>query len=88
MTNQKKAELLTKANEYVKKCNAVPVVHAFDGGVLELNSLLVDFVKHMNYEYGELAISIYADKNEVFSSKNDIEKFNKWINEKYSNSLK
>ena len=88
MTNQEKAKLLTKANEYIKKCNAVPVVHAFDGGVLELNSLLVDFVKYINYEDGELAISIYTDENRVFPSKNDIEKFNKRINEKYSNNLK
>lgn len=50
MTNQEKAELLVKANEYIKACNAVPLVHAFEGGVLELNSLLVDFVKYIKYE--------------------------------------
>jgi hypothetical protein len=31
------------ANDFIKKCNVVGLVHANEGGVIELNSLLIDF---------------------------------------------
>lgn len=38
---------LEKANEYIKACNCFGLVNAMEGGHLELNSLLVDFIKYL-----------------------------------------
>jgi len=36
------------AEQFIKKCNVMPGVHALEGGVMELSSLLVDFIKYLN----------------------------------------
>lgn len=41
-----KKELEALAEEFIKDCNAFPLVRAKEGGQLELSSLLVDFVKY------------------------------------------
>ena len=33
-----------KANDFIKKCNVIDFIHAREGGVLYLNSFLVDFI--------------------------------------------
>jgi hypothetical protein len=39
-----KLYLKIKANEFIKKCNVFSGVHAIEGGVVELDSLLADFI--------------------------------------------
>lgn len=50
MTKAEANKLLPQAREFVKKCNAFPVVHAMEGGALSLDELLVDFVKYLDDE--------------------------------------
>jgi hypothetical protein len=42
-----KLQLKIKANEFIKKCNVFSGVHAIEGGVVELDSLLVDFITYI-----------------------------------------
>jgi len=46
-----KKELTVIADAFIDECHVVPLVHAKEGGIIYLNSLLVDFVKYKeNYE--------------------------------------
>ena len=50
MTNKEKAELLVKAGHYIKINDIVPAVHIYEKGAVELDTVLINFVKYIGYE--------------------------------------
>jgi hypothetical protein len=53
MSKESDVDLLNKrlleiANEYIKDCNVFGIVNAKEGGVLELDKLLVDFIPYLD----------------------------------------
>lgn len=48
MGNNKSAidRLAFNADRFIKICNVMPVVYAKEGGIIELEKLLIDFVKY------------------------------------------
>ena len=40
-------EQLAQANEFLKECNVFGIVHAKEGGFINLDSLLCDFVEYV-----------------------------------------
>jgi hypothetical protein len=38
------------AEKFIKDCNVMPLVHTKEGGVIELSSLLVDFIEYYGRE--------------------------------------
>jgi len=49
-SSTEKEALIKLANEFIKKCHVIPGVHALEGGIIELSSLLIDFVKYLEIE--------------------------------------
>ena len=45
-----KEELKTKTNEFIKLARVIPLVHAAEGGVINLDDLLIDFIKYLQIQ--------------------------------------
>ena len=50
MKNKERVKELASA--FIKECNVFELVNAKEGGVIELNSLLCDFIKYINEQTG------------------------------------
>ncbi len=75
------------AEEFIKKCNVLPIVHAKEGGVIELKSLLKDFVVYKEGEEGKSSFTEKTQKETALQLAYELIKFRKNFHDNTFGSL-
>ena len=68
-------QLKHSAQAFIAKCNVVPLVHAKEGGIVELESLLIDFATsqevwdwHVNENSPNIMMVTVTDRKKIINT--------------------